>query len=92
MRVRILETFARAMPVVTTTVGLEGIQAQPGHDVLVADTPADFAQSVASLLRDKRLQDKLSANGRQLVENKYDWQVVLGELGKTYERLTQASK
>jgi len=92
MRVRILETFARAMPVVTTTVGLEGIQAQPGHDVLVADTPADFAQSVTSLLRDKGLQDKLSANGRQLVENKYDWQVVLGDLGKTYERLTQASK
>jgi glycosyltransferase involved in cell wall biosynthesis len=92
MRVRILETFARAMPVVTTTVGLEGIQAQPGHDVLVADTPMDFAQSVTSLLRDKRLQDKLSANGRQLVENKYDWQVVLADLGKTYERLTEASE
>jgi len=43
-------------------------------------------------LRDKRLQDKLSANGRQLIENKYDWQVVLGDLGKTYERLAQASK
>ena len=42
MRVRIPEAFARAMPVVTTTVGLEGIQAQPGRDVLVADRPADF--------------------------------------------------
>ncbi len=87
MRVRILEAFARAMPVVTTTVGLEGIQAQPGTDVLVADSPADFAQSVIGLLQDKLLQDELSANGRRLVEQRYDWQVVLGDLDKTYERL-----
>jgi glycosyltransferase involved in cell wall biosynthesis len=92
MRVRILEAFARAMPVVTTTVGLEGIQAQPGQDVLVADTPADFAQSVIKLLQDKMLQDKLSANGRRLVENKYDWQVVLADLGNTYERLARDTK
>jgi glycosyltransferase involved in cell wall biosynthesis len=91
MRVRILEAFARAMPVVTTTIGLEGIQAEPGRDVLVADSPSDFAQSVLNLLQDKTLQDKLSTNGRRLVESKYDWQVVLSELDKTYERLAQAS-
>jgi glycosyltransferase involved in cell wall biosynthesis len=89
MRVRILEAFARAMPVVTTTVGLEGIHARPGIDVLVADTPADFANSVIDLLRDKVLQDKLASYGRQLVEDKYDWQVVLSDLDKTYERLAQ---
>jgi polysaccharide biosynthesis protein PslH len=89
MRVRILEAFARAMPVVTTTVGLEGIQARPGTDVLVADTPADFAKSVIDLLQDKALQDKLASHGRKLVEDKYDWQVVLSDLDKTYERLAQ---
>src|SRR6185369_11100623 len=78
MRVRILEAFARATPVVTTTVGLEGIQAEPGREVLVADNPADFAQSVINLLQDKTLQERLSVNGRHLVENKYDRQVVLG--------------
>jgi len=92
MRVRILEAFARAMPVVTTTVGLEGIQAQPGRDVLVSDTPADFACSVLELFEDKILQDELAANGRQLVEKRYDWQVVLSDLGGTYERLARASK
>jgi polysaccharide biosynthesis protein PslH len=89
MRVRILEAFARAMPVVTTTVGLEGIHARPGIDVLVADTPADFANSVIDLLQDKVFQDKLASRGRQLVEDKYDWQVVLSDLDKTYERLAQ---
>lgn len=91
MRVRILEAFARAIPVVTTTIGLEGIQAEPDKDVLVADSPADFAQSVIRLLLNKTLQDKLSTNGRHLVENEYDWQVVLGELDKTYERLARTS-
>jgi glycosyltransferase involved in cell wall biosynthesis len=87
MRVRILEAFARGMPVVTTTVGLEGIDAQPGRDVLVADSPSSFAEAVLQLMQDKSLQALLASNGRQLVESRYDWQVVLGELDKTYERL-----
>ncbi len=91
MRVRILEAFARAMPVVTTTVGLEGIQAEPGEDVLVSDNPVDFARSVIELLQNKELEGKLSRNGRQLVEQKYDWQVVLENLHQTYQRLVTSS-
>lgn len=87
MRVRILEAFARAMPVVTTTVGLEGIDARPGEDVLVADTAEDFADSVVNLFQNKTLQQQLSLNGRRLVEEKYDWQVVLGELDRIYREL-----
>ncbi len=86
MRVRILEAFARAMPVVTTTVGLEGIQAQPSKDVLVEDTPHAFAQAVINLLNDKSLQDQLSKNGRRLAENRYDWQVILKDLDKVFEQ------
>lgn len=85
MRVRILEAFARAMPVVTTTVGLEGIEAKPGSDVLVADLPEDFSRSVVELLTNKDLQDKLSINGRRLAEQKYDWQVVLSKMDKIYQ-------
>jgi glycosyltransferase involved in cell wall biosynthesis len=84
MRVRILEAFARAVPVVTTTVGLEGIQAQPGRDVLVADHPADFADAVFRILNDKVLQTQLATNGRCLVESNYDWQVVLKDLDDVY--------
>jgi glycosyltransferase involved in cell wall biosynthesis len=84
MRVRILEAFAYGMPVVTTTVGLEGIQAKPGKDVLVADSPADFADSVIRLLNDDSLQSQLSKNGRLLAETRYDWKVVLKELDSVY--------
>ena len=87
MRVRILEAFARAMPVVTTTVGLEGIQAEPGRDVLVADRPADFAEAVTSLLRDKALQSQLAKNGRHLVETNYDWKVILKDMDRVYQQI-----
>lgn len=84
MRVRILEAFARAMPVVTTTIGLEGIDARPGEDVLVADTPADFAAEVLRLAASPALQGQLAANGRCLAEQEYDWHVVLKKLETLY--------
>jgi glycosyltransferase involved in cell wall biosynthesis len=86
MRVRILEAFAQAMPVVTTSVGLEGIDAIPGEEVLVADTPEDFAESVTRLLKDEELQARLAFNGRRLAECCYDWKVVLKSMDKIYDR------
>ena len=85
MRVRILEAFAFGMPVVTTTIGLEGIDAVPNHDVLVADKPKEFAKQTIKLLEDVLLQEKLSVNGRKLAEKKYDWQVVLKDMESIYE-------
>ncbi len=87
MRVRILEAFSRAMPVVTTTIGLEGIEAQPERDVLVEDTAPRFAGAVVRLLRDAGLQSRLAANGRKLIEARYDWQVVLGRIDAIYREL-----
>jgi glycosyltransferase involved in cell wall biosynthesis len=87
MRVRILEAFARGLPVVTTTIGLEGIDARPGEEVLVADTPADFADTVTRLLKDKVLQDNLAAKGRQLAKRCYDWHVILGKMDEIYQTL-----
>ena len=85
MRVRILEAFAYAMPVVTTTIGLEGINAELEKDVLVADTAKKFADRVSELLENVSLQEKLSTNGRKLAQTKYDWQVVLSAMKAIYE-------
>lgn len=85
MRVRILEAFARGMPVVTTTIGLEGIEAQVGEHVFVEDNPDGFADAVIRLLRDPASQDRLSVNGRRFAVQKYDWQVVLKTLDDVYQ-------
>lgn len=84
MRVRILEAFAQAMPVITTTVGLEGIDAIPEEDVLIADSPDDFVAQVVRLMQDEALQGRLAANGRRLAETRYDWQIVLKLLDQVY--------
>ncbi len=90
MRVRILEAFSRAIPGVTTTIGLEGIDAVPERDVLVKDTEKDFAGAVIRLLREKNLQAQLAANSRTFVETHYDWQVVLGKMDAVYRNIYQS--
>jgi glycosyltransferase involved in cell wall biosynthesis len=87
MRVRILEAFSRAIPVVTTTVGLEGIDARPGEEVLVADSPADFAAAALRLLQDPELQNRLGQQGRCLAERRYDWQAVLKRMEGLYREV-----
>lgn len=86
MRVRILEAFARGMPVVTTTIGIEGIEACPGEEVLIVDEPTEFADAVVNLIKDDELQDKLASKGRKLAETQYDWQVILKKMDKIYSR------
>lgn len=75
-RLKILESLAIGTPVVTTGKGAEGLDLIPGHDLLVADTPTDFAMAVLHLLQDVALRESLSRNGRQTVEAKYDWQTI----------------
>lgn len=87
MRVRILEAMARGVPIVTTTTGVEGIDAIDGEHLLVADEPREFAAAVVRLLNDQTLRESLIRNGRRLVEEKYDWQVVLPKLESVYQSL-----
>jgi glycosyltransferase involved in cell wall biosynthesis len=87
MRVRILDAFARAMPVVTTTVGLEGIEARLDKDVLVADSEEVFASKVVSLLQDQDMQGQLAMNGRKLATECYDWKIALSKMDEVYREL-----
>jgi glycosyltransferase involved in cell wall biosynthesis len=84
MRVRILEAFARGVPVVTTTIGIEGIEAQADRDLLIADSADDFSEAVCRLLADFESQQYLGQNGRNLVVARYDWKVVLESLKSIY--------
>lgn len=72
MRVKILEAMARGVPVVTTSVGVEGIDAMPGVHLLVADAPSDFASAVLRVLGDDALAARLAREARALVLARYD--------------------
>jgi glycosyltransferase involved in cell wall biosynthesis len=73
-RLKILEAFAHGRPVVSTTVGAEGLTAVNGRDLLLADEPVAFAEAIARLLADAARRRELAAAGRRLVEAEYGWQ------------------
>ncbi|MEQ1907966.1 MAG: glycosyltransferase family 4 protein [Vicinamibacterales bacterium] len=80
MRVKILDGLARAIPIVTTRIGGEGINARDGEEWLVADSAADFAERVVRVLRDDRLAERLRAAGRAFVQRHHDVPVVRARL------------
>ncbi|MSP11797.1 MAG: glycosyltransferase [Chloroflexi bacterium] len=86
MRVKILEAWARGLPIVSTTIGAEGLEYRSGENILLADTPADFAAAVARLLSDQSLAASLSQAGRRTVEEHYDWRQVYRAWDEVYTR------
>jgi glycosyltransferase involved in cell wall biosynthesis len=72
-RFKILEAWAAARAVVSTTLGAEGLDARPGEHLLIADDPAGFAEAVDRLIGDADLRKKLGEAGRALYLERYTW-------------------
>ncbi len=75
-RLKILEAMALGVPVISTTIGAEGIEYTIDSDIIIADEEKFFAEKIIELLhhRDKRLS--MANNARRLVESNYDWDLV----------------
>lgn len=84
MRVKILDAWQWGLPVVSTTIGAEGIQLVDGENILLADDPQAFADAVVAVLTDRDLAQKLGGNGRCWVENQYNWRNVYPQLDEIY--------
>lgn len=76
MRVKILNALAMGLPVISTSVGCEGIAVTPGHTILIADEASTFRQRIADLLEDPRQQQALSKNGIALIREQYSWNAI----------------
>ena len=87
MRVKILDGWLWGLPLVSTTIGAEGIEYHPGEDILIADTPEDFADTVVRLMQDGALAARLTAAGRKWAETRYDWRTAYAALSELYRML-----
>src|SRR5581483_1620074 len=87
MRGKVLEALAMGTPVVTTSVGAEGLGATPGRHLLVADGADDFAAAVRRVLDDASLAASLGAAGRALVEARFDWDVIADAHDAIYDEV-----
>jgi glycosyltransferase involved in cell wall biosynthesis len=72
-RLKVLEAMAMAAPLVSTTLGAEGLSVTHGQELLLADTAPAFASEIVRVLRDRDLGAELGRGGRRLVEQSYDW-------------------
>lgn len=87
MRVKILNALAQGIPMVTTTVGCEGIAVTPDKDILIADEPASFAEASLRLLTDADLNQRISQNGRDMVMRRYDYREAVKPLDDIYAEI-----
>lgn len=90
--VKILDGLASGVPVVTTARGNEGIGAEDGKSIFVADTPDDFAAAVVRLLRSQDIRKAIGEAGRQYVEEVFSPNAFIAMLERTYEDLTQSRR
>ena len=86
-RLKILEALSMQKAVVSTTIGAEGIDIIDGRHILLADKPKDFSNKVISLLEDLELTNNLGKQGRKLVLEKYDWQIIGKSLLEIYRQI-----
>lgn len=81
-RIKVLEAFAHCRPVVSTSLGIEGIEAVPDHDLLVADDPEAFAAACLRLMDDPALGAGLAKSAARLVKARYSQEVVNAQISE----------
>lgn len=75
-RLKIFEAMAAKAPVVSTTIGAEGLPLTHGKDVLIADRPEDFAQRCVDLLSDRPAGQRMAGEAWHLVSGQFSWESV----------------
>ncbi len=87
-RLKALIALASGLPIVSTQVGMEGLDAEPGVQYLAAESPAEWVLALKRLLGDAALRQRLAQAGRQLVEQEYDWSAIRAEVRTAYHWLS----
>jgi glycosyltransferase involved in cell wall biosynthesis len=86
-RLKILESMAAGVPVISTTIGAEGIEGEHGTHYFIADTAEEMVQSLSSIMKSDREVFRLRERGRSLARSRYDWSVLGSQLYKIHESL-----
>jgi glycosyltransferase involved in cell wall biosynthesis len=92
VRVKLLEAFAAGIPVVSTSVGAEGLTTVDGAICALADDPAQFAERVLAMLEDPDAAAKMAAHARAEVEANWDMAAITRKLVDGYRELARAKR
>ena len=89
-RLKILAAMASGLPIVSTQIGVEGLDAVDGTHAIIANNPAEFAEGVAKVLGDMRLYESLRKHAYSLVKAKFSWSSIASQLEVMYRSLRKA--
>jgi glycosyltransferase involved in cell wall biosynthesis len=89
-RLKIYEAMAMAKPVISTTVGAEGLPVRDGQELLIGDTPDEFAAAVVRVLEDEVLARELGARAAATVRARFGWDKVAASFAESCERALRA--
>lgn len=84
-RIKILDALAYGHPVVSTTVGYSGLRLVENKDILVANSPLEFAESICCLLESSELREYIGSNGRRTIIQQYNWLTSAEKLLESYK-------
>lgn len=91
---KVLEYMALGLPVVTSSIGLEGLEAQPEQDLVVADTPTEYAEAIARIWDNDEMKTKLAINGHRYVNAHHQWSSrlapMVNRISELLEKKTEA--
>lgn len=90
-RLKVYEAMAMEMPIVSTTIGAEGLPVRDGVELLLADTPATFAAAVVRVLREQALAQQIGQQAAATVRAKFGWQGVAEQFAGLCEQALQCS-
>jgi len=91
-RLKIYEAMAMELPMVSTKIGAEGLPVEDGEEILLRDTPQEFADAVVKLLKDKSLAEKIGSQAAKTVREKFGWQTVSEQFAELCENANKIWK
>ena len=92
MRIKIVEGMALGKPIVTTSIGTEGIATTTGENILIADEAPAFIAAIESLLEDRKLFDQIGKSAIDFVQKKFDNLALATELVEFYSKKIQSGQ
>lgn len=91
-RLKILGAMAAGVPMVTTSVGIQGIGAKDGREVLVRDKNKEMAQAAVQLIKEPKLYERIVFSAKKLVDEKYSWTSIAKRLDEIYKEVGDAKR
>ena len=75
------------IPIISTSIGAEGLEVKSGQNILIADSAKEFSDAIVKILSDESLASRIKQNAFDLVQKKYSWDVVWDSLSSQYPQL-----